>query len=197
MLWCDHHGPSPRRKIFAFDGKESMASRNYWLKDSDSHARREAGELEPTDEELIRRSKRGDRGAFHGLVARHTDGLYRLADLDGGKSCRRGEDLVQEAAVGGVSRARIRFRGERRQCGRGWSESSPGRWLITAGARDTGKPRRWTRRAARASGTRACPEQGGTAASDARMDLALPRVAHAGAPGRARAAGVGGAVVRL
>jgi RNA polymerase sigma-70 factor (ECF subfamily) len=51
--------------------------------------------LEPSDLELVRSAARGDAGAFHVLVDRHSAGLFRLAmSLSGSRS--DAEDICQE-----------------------------------------------------------------------------------------------------
>jgi len=62
----------------------------------------DAGEVAPltmTDEELLADARRGDHGAFHRLIDRHADGLFRLAFRLVG-STADAEDVLQEAFVG-------------------------------------------------------------------------------------------------
>ena len=146
-----------------------MASRNYWLKDGDSRSRREAGALDPTDEELIRWVGRGDRDAFHALVERHADELFRLAAWMIG-NVADAEDLVQETLLGAF-RGLARFRGE----------ASARTWLVGILTRQVASHRRRegyrrTTSLDAAGGTvegdARLTEPGGTGASDARLDLA-------------------------
>lgn len=53
---------------------------------------------EPTDEELVRRSAAGDRGAFGVLAARHEAALYRFAVRTCGGE-REAEDAIQDGLL--------------------------------------------------------------------------------------------------
>ena len=55
--------------------------------------------MEKTDLELVRTAAGGDRAAFHELVDRHADDLYRLA-LSLSRSAHDAEDVLQETFVG-------------------------------------------------------------------------------------------------
>jgi RNA polymerase sigma-70 factor (ECF subfamily) len=52
-----------------------------------------------TDLELLRAAAGGDRGAFHRLVDRHSDGLFRLA-VTLSRSRADAEDVLQETLIG-------------------------------------------------------------------------------------------------
>jgi RNA polymerase sigma-70 factor (ECF subfamily) len=58
-----------------------------------------------TDPELIRRAAEGDHAAFHTLVDRHAQGLFRLAYAMVG-SAADAEDVVQEALAGAYRNVR-------------------------------------------------------------------------------------------
>ena len=62
-----------------------------------------------TDHDLLRRAAGGERGAFHELVGRHTDGLFRLA-VSLSKNRSDAEDVLQETFVGAY-RGMARFNG--------------------------------------------------------------------------------------
>lgn len=62
------------------------------------------------DEELVRRSAGGDRGAFEALVARHGDALFRYASRTCGSE-RDGEDALQDGLLA-AWRGASTFRGE-------------------------------------------------------------------------------------
>ncbi len=55
--------------------------------------------LTTTDEELLDDARRGDQDAFHELIDRHADGLFRLASRLVG-SAVDAEDVLQETFVG-------------------------------------------------------------------------------------------------
>ena len=59
--------------------------------------------LQPTDDELVRRIRAGDEGAFRELVNRHSDGLYAMAYSALG-SAADAEDIVQETFLGAFRR---------------------------------------------------------------------------------------------
>jgi len=127
--------------------------------------------LQPTDLELLRAAGAGDDAAFHQLVERHEQGLFRTAmSLTASRS--DAEDLFQEALVGA-------FRGLKSFDGR----SAVKTWLTSILIRQAAKGwRRWRRErkmmslaaAETAEPTRNDPslEIGGSAESvDQRMDL--------------------------
>jgi RNA polymerase sigma-70 factor, ECF subfamily len=62
------------------------------------------------DEELVRRSAGGDRGAFEALVVRHGDALFRFASRTCGSE-RDGEDALQDGLLA-AWRGAGTFRGE-------------------------------------------------------------------------------------
>ena len=62
------------------------------------------------DEDLVRRSAGGDRGAFEALVARHGDALFRYATRTCGSE-RDGEDALQDGLLA-AWRGAGTFRGE-------------------------------------------------------------------------------------
>jgi RNA polymerase sigma-70 factor (ECF subfamily) len=62
------------------------------------------------DEDLVRRSAGGDRGAFEALVARHGDALFRYASRTCGSE-RDGEDALQDGLLA-AWRGAGTFRGE-------------------------------------------------------------------------------------
>lgn len=64
----------------------------------------------PTDEDLVRRSSRGDAHAFETLVARHGDSLFRYASRTCG-SGRDAEDALQDGLLAAWRGAET-FRGE-------------------------------------------------------------------------------------
>ncbi len=66
--------------------------------------------IEPTDEELVRRSGAGDRKAFEMLAARHEGPLYRFALRTCGGE-RDAEDALQEGLLA-AWRGAATFRGE-------------------------------------------------------------------------------------
>lgn len=68
------------------------------------------GPIEPTDEELVRRSGAGDREAFEMLVTRHEAALYRFALRTCGGE-REGEDALQDGLLA-AWRGAAGFRGE-------------------------------------------------------------------------------------
>ncbi|MCE5280124.1 MAG: sigma-70 family RNA polymerase sigma factor [Planctomycetaceae bacterium] len=122
----------------------------------------ENGLAQPTDLELVRKARRGDMAAFHGLVSRHGLYLYRLAVRLLGNACDA-EDAVQEA-LSGAHRGLGSF-GER---------SSVRTWLTRILVRQAARAlQRRTRRAVvplqdaqAAAMTEAASEQ-----SDVRMDV--------------------------
>jgi len=65
---------------------------------------------EPTDEELVRRSAAGDRGAFAMLAARHEAALYRFALRSCGGE-REAEDALQDGLLA-AWRGCATFRGD-------------------------------------------------------------------------------------
>jgi len=65
---------------------------------------------EPTDEELVRRSAAGDRGAFGALAARHEAALLRFAARACGGE-REAEDAVQDGLLA-AWRGAATFRGD-------------------------------------------------------------------------------------
>ena len=66
--------------------------------------------IEPTDEELVRRSGAGDRKAFEMLAARHERSLYRFA-LRACRGEREAEDALQDGLLA-AWRGAATFRGE-------------------------------------------------------------------------------------
>src|SRR6266508_1379668 len=66
--------------------------------------------IEPTDEELVRRSGEGDRKAFEMLAARHERSLYRFA-LRACRGEREAEDALQDGLLA-AWRGAATFRGE-------------------------------------------------------------------------------------
>ena len=64
---------------------------------------------EVADSELVAKARRGDAGAFHDLVDRHADRLFRLAVSLVGNSADA-EDVVQETLIGAF-RGLSRFEG--------------------------------------------------------------------------------------
>ena len=58
--------------------------------------------LEPQDTELITAAASGDPSAFHALVDRHADHLFRLASMLS-KTAADAEDIVQETLIGAFS----------------------------------------------------------------------------------------------
>jgi len=108
-----------------------------------------------SDDELVRRARRGDDAAFRALVDRHAGRLYGLA-LHLAGDAADAEDIVQETFVGA-------FRGLRGFRG----EASVRTWLTRILVRRVAKLRRWRRlRLLRRV------ERAGEAGRDARSDEA-------------------------
>jgi RNA polymerase sigma-70 factor, ECF subfamily len=89
--------------------------------------------LQPSDLELLRAAADGDSGAFHTLVDRHADGLFRAA-MSMTPSRADAEDLLQETLLGAY-RGLHRFDGRAavktwlnsiliRQAAKGWRRGS-------------------------------------------------------------------------
>jgi len=111
--------------------------------------RQEAGTLEPSDLELIRRAGEGDSRAFHTLVDRHASELFRLA-LSLSATRADAEDVVQETLLGAYrgmrnfdARASVKTWLKRilvRQAARAWNKSRTSRKALALEAVDVEPP---------------------------------------------------------
>ena len=138
--------------------------------------------LEPGDLELVRACADGDQGAFHTLVDRHAQSLFRLA-LSLTPSRADAEDLCQETFAGAFAGLK-RFNGQSsvrtwltsilmRQAAKAWHQSrhtrktvslqGAGEGLVSDGAAGTASGSNWG-----GSGPIVPPEQ---AAVDRKIDL--------------------------
>jgi RNA polymerase sigma-70 factor (ECF subfamily) len=115
-----------------------------------------------TDEQLLARSGRGDGDAFHRLVDRHADQLYRVAmSLVG--NVADAEDVLQEALAGA-------YRGARQFQGRSSVKSWLTRIVVTQAAKFW-RSRHGRRDLSLDEEAEPPPLSGGTAAVDAKLDL--------------------------
>jgi RNA polymerase sigma-70 factor, ECF subfamily len=115
---------------------------------------------EADDLSLLRRAEKGDANAFHLLVDRHADRLFRLAYSLVGNAADA-EDVVQETLAGA-------FRGSRAFEGR----SSVGTWLTRILVLQAAKWRRDRKLAAPLELMEGrLGKEGGVAAAEQRMDL--------------------------
>lgn len=121
----------------------------------------EAEYLESSDADLVRRARGGDRAAFHQLVERHADGLYRLAMMTL-RHAADAQDVVQETLLGAFE-GLDRYRGE----------ASVRTWLVRILMNQVARHRRrqGIRRMAMLDETTIAATSA-VAASDARMDVA-------------------------
>jgi RNA polymerase sigma-70 factor (ECF subfamily) len=109
--------------------------------------------LEPQDTELITAAAGGDPSAFHALVDRHADHLFRLASMLS-KTATDAEDIVQETLIGAFA-GLAKFNGRSsvktwlsriltRQAARAWHKSKRSRAasqvdeLVETGSGDVG-----------------------------------------------------------
>jgi len=144
-----------------FRGKKTTSLRNH-IDSTPGTRNGEAVGLEPTDNALVERSRRGEREAFDLLVERHAPGLYRLAAMMIGNTTDA-QDIVQETLMGAF-RGLSRFRGE----------ASVRTWFTQIMVRQVAQHRRreTIRRTKPLHDEHEANRDGGEAESNARMDVA-------------------------